>query len=106
MHAAAAAHGLPSAAPPPRKKDGAPTVDSANPDSPAHSTGEDAHHHAAIMPDETFQDAALKPALGDGTPPAYPCAFWFPEVVDSNVIRLTAAQVCVVLCVCVAWGSA
>lgn len=45
------------------------------------------------MPDCGFADPHCKPALGEETPRAYPCLFWFPEVVDGNVIRLTAAQV-------------
>ena len=47
----------------------------------------------ALLPDDSFVDLSLKPATGDDTPPAPLCLFWFPEVVDSNVIRLTAIQV-------------
>ena len=44
-------------------------------------------------PDEHFVDPSAQPALGDATSPAYPCLGAFPEVVDSNAIRLTAIQV-------------
>ena len=53
-----------------------------------HSGGEQPY-----SPDEHFVDPSAQPALGDATPPTYPCAFNFPEVVDSNAIRLTAIQV-------------
>ena len=65
-----------------------------------HSKGEQPY-----SPDEHFVDPSSQPALGEGTPPAYPCLFAFPDVVDSNAVRLTAIQVgaqmrgvCVCLC--------
>lgn len=50
-------------------------------------------HAGPYMPDAAaLVDPGARPALGDSTPPA-PTFFWFPEVVDSHVIRLTAALV-------------
>ncbi|KAL4449458.1 hypothetical protein ABPG77_007102 [Micractinium sp. CCAP 211/92] len=57
------------------------------------------------MPDCGFADPHCKPALGEETPRAYPCLFWFPEVVDGNVIRLTAAQVVVVCILAIIWRT-
>lgn len=89
LYVAAAAHGLQSAAAAKR-----------GPAPPQKEEGGAVHVHlhaqhallAPLLPDDAFLDPHVQPALADGTPPA-PTLFWFPEVVDSNAIRLTAIQV-------------
>lgn len=54
---------------------------------------------AAPPPSKVATSAALDPA----TEPAFPGLLWFPEVVDSNAVRFTAAAVvacCVTIIVC------
>ena len=53
-------------------------------------------HGNIVIPDEKFVDPTFKPVVADGATKAYPPLFFFPEVVDSTVIRLTAAQVAII----------
>jgi hypothetical protein len=95
LYAAAATHSL-GAKPAPKKK--------AAPAAASDSHAEGGRGQAAnYMPDESFVDVHAKPATGDATPPAPPCLFFFPEVVDANVIRLTAIQVVAVCVIGIVW---
>ncbi|KAL4531957.1 hypothetical protein Ndes2437B_g02386 [Nannochloris sp. 'desiccata'] len=49
-------------------------------------------------PDESFLDSNFKPGVAETGPSAPPPLFFFPEVVDSTVVRLTAIQV-VIICI-------
>lgn len=93
LYAAASAHGLGSPKAKTKSTDSktaSPLVNGAHSDKGAHSE--------PIVPDEHFIDPNSKPVVADGVPQVYPPLFYFPEVVDSNVIRLTAIQV-VTICI-------
>ncbi|PSC71350.1 C4-dicarboxylate ABC transporter [Micractinium conductrix] len=112
LAAAAVAHGLTCAPPrkpvPSKAAKGAEgstiATDSAHGDDRA-SAGSGHGAGEALLPDDSFVDLSLKPATGDDTPPAPLCLFWFPEVVDSNVIRLTAIQVVVCCILGIVWRT-
>lgn len=93
LYAAGAAHGLGAGA----SESGSGGSSVPSPTTPVEAPKgqlQEPHGHATpYMPDPAVFVDPARPALGDGTPPA-PTLFWFPEVVDSHVIRLTAAQVC------------
>eukprot|EP00887_Chlorella_sp_A99_P002932 scaffold24.g2932.t1 len=61
--------------------------------------------HASPLPDARYVDPHAAPAVGDAAPPAPPTLFFFPEVVDANVIRLTAAEVVVVCILCIVFRT-
>ncbi len=92
IYAAAAAHGLSK----PTVK-AAPKKLTATVHAKAHSE-QTQHSTVPYSPDESFVDANFKPSVAENGPSAPPPLFFFPEVVDSNVVRLTAIQV-VVICI-------
>ncbi len=62
-----------------------------------HAPSKDASH-VPYSPDESFLDTNFKPGVAETAPSAPAPLFFFPEVVDSTVVRLTAAQV-VIICI-------
>jgi tellurite resistance protein TehA-like permease/glutaredoxin-related protein len=56
------------------------------------------HSVVPYSPNESFFDSNFKPGVAETGPSAPPPLFYFPEVVESNVVRLTASQV-VVICI-------
>jgi len=115
LYAAAAVHGLVKAISRPIKKETktneADIVPNAVVSLAHHGTGS---HNAAIglskdaanpklvsipySPDESFLDSNFKPGVAETGPSAPPPLLFFPEVVDSSVVRLTATQV-VIICI-------
>lgn len=55
------------------------------------------------IPDEKFYDAQSAPALTERAAKAYPPLFYFPEVVDNNVVRLVGLQVVIVNILAIVW---
>jgi len=63
-------------------------------------TIEDALHY---VPDEKFQDKYTHPALTEKSHKVIPPLFWFPEVVDNNVVRFTGVQVVIINVLAIIW---
>lgn len=55
------------------------------------------------IPDEKFFDAQATPALTKYAPKAYPPLFYFPEVVDNNVVRVVGLQVVIINVLAIIW---
>lgn len=67
------------------------------------SQDEDLKDEDHYLPDERFEDRLMHPALTEGASKVIPPLFWFPEVVDNNVVRLTGVQVVVINILAIIW---